>query len=251
MDATTAAALFAAGGAMGFINNLAGAGGLIGLAALDMAAGLSGSSMNASLRPAAIGVCAGGVVGFWSKGHRIPVRAWLLGLATVPGAVLGGLLVVTLPDWIYRLALILVVVTTLAQQLVHHRSRARSESRPAGLLGSLALFTLVGLHMGFLQVAVGLATMLALGRVFSRDLVAVNAAKTALLTVASCASVACLATTDAIVWTPSLWLAAGAATGSFTASRWTVAKGSAAVRFVVLAVCVLVLVRVTYSMITS
>lgn len=236
---------------MGFINNLAGAGGLIGLAALDMAAGLSGSAMNASLRPAAIGVCAGGVVGFWSKGHRIPGRAWLLGLATVPGAVLGGVLVVTLPDWVYRLALILVVVATLAQQLVQYRAKAASPSDHVGLAGSLALFTLVGLHMGFLQVAVGLATMLALGRVFGNDLVAVNAAKTALLTVAGVASVTYLATTGAIEWGPASWLAVGAAFGSFTASRWTVARGSGAVRVVVLVVCVLVLARVSYSMITS
>lgn len=228
---------------MGFINNLAGAGGLIGLAALDMAAGLGGSTMNASLRPAAVGVCVGGVLGFVTKGHRIPGRAWLFGLATVPGALLGGLMVVTLPNWVYQVALVAIVVTTLVQQLRQRSRGAVGSPTSAGLWGSLGLFTLVGVHMGFLQVAVGLATMLALGRVFSKDLVAVNAAKTALLTVAACASTACLATTGAIDWQPALWLAVGATIGSFLASRWTIRKGHGAVRYVVLVVCIFVLIR--------
>ncbi len=85
--------------------------------------------------------------------------------------------------------------------------------------------------------------MLTLSRIHSRDLVEVNTAKVAILTVAASASVSYLATTNAIRWPPALWLATGAAAGSFLASRWTVNKGHAAVRIVVLLVCTFALIR--------
>ncbi len=253
MDPTSAAILLVAGAAMGFINNLAGAGGLIGLAALDLVAGLGPTSMNASLRPAAVALTAAGVLGFLSKGKRIPGRAWLYGLASVPGAVAGAYLAVTLPSWVYRAALVTVVVITLVKQLRKKPAPNPDAPRPRPVQTwvGLVLFSVVGLHMGFLQVAVGLVTMLALGRALSHDLVEINAAKVALLTVASCSSVAYLSTTGAIAWGPALWLAAGAACGSFAASRWTVRKGSSAVRTVVLLVCSFVLIRVAFQVLAT
>src|SRR5690606_38115367 len=62
-----AAVLLVAGAAMGFVNNLAGAGGVLGLLAFDFAAGLSPSIANASMRPAALSIAAAGAVGFASR----------------------------------------------------------------------------------------------------------------------------------------------------------------------------------------
>ena len=50
---------------------------------------------------------------------------------------------------------------------------------------------------------------------------------------------------------PALWLAGGAACGSFAASRWTVRKGNSAVRTVVLLVCGFVLIRVLFQVLNS
>lgn len=257
--------LVAAGAGMGFINNVAGAGGLIGLAALDLAAGLgTGSAANATLRLAAMSTTLAGVFGFTSKGQRIPARAWLWGLSAAPGAALGALFVVTLPVFVYRAALIAVVATVLLQQFggrLLRRSPANAAApgeaatpgaspppAPRGAVAGMALFSLVGLHMGFIQVAVGLLTMTVLPKVVgTKDLVTINAAKVAVLTVASTTSVACLAATGAVVWLPGLWLAAGAAIGSFAAGRWSVRRGSGAIRTVVLGVCIFVVLRLVFA----
>ena len=253
MDSPVAEAilLMVAGIAMGFVNNLAGAGGLIGLAALDLVSGLGSATVaNASLRPAAVGVTVAGVFGFLSKGRTIPRRAWAWGLATVPGAVGGAYLVVGLPPWAYRGVLIAVVSLLIVQQLLPRKPRTEDRAPVAqrSLVGTMVLFTLVGLHMGFLQVAAGLLSMLAIGHALrdpkaSADLVQVNTAKVAMLSVASITSTCCLATTGAIAWRPAVWLAVGAAIGSFAAGRWSVRKGHGAIRIVVLAVCALVLLR--------
>jgi len=232
---------------MGFINNLAGAGGLIGLMALDLAAGLDPTSANAALRPAALAIGISGMLGFFSKGKRVPRRAWGYGLVAIPGAIAGSLLVITLPEWVYHSALLTVVATVLFQQLRRSSPMAGSDAPVASLGLGLLLFTLVGLHMGFLQVAVGLVTMMTLRRMHSRDLVAINSAKTAIVISTAGASTASLAIAGAIHWLPALYLALGSADGSFLASRWTLAKGHGAVRSVVLLVCLALLVRFAYT----
>jgi uncharacterized membrane protein YfcA len=100
--------------------------------------------------------------------------------------------------------------------------------------------------MGFLQVAVGLLIILTLGRIHSRDLLLVNSAKTAIVICTAGASTLSLGVSGAIDWEPALWLALGSAVGSFKASRWSISKGHAAVRVVVLLVCALVLLRIAF-----
>ena len=46
-----------------------------------------------------------------------------------------------------------------------------------------------------------------------------------------------------IAWQPALWLALGTATGSYLASRWTVVKGAAMVRRVVVLIASLSLLE--------
>lgn len=227
---------------MGFVNNLAGGGGVLGLLAFDLCAGLPVTAANASLRPAALTIAFSGALGFVSRQRPVPPRAWLWGLAAVPGAVAGAVLVVRLPPLVYELALAAVVVTTFVQTL---RNRAPGErpARPAPRPIGLLLFTLVGVHMGFLQVGVGLLIMAVLSRVHDRDLVAVNAAKMAVVGVTAIASVAALAVQGAIVWRHAVPLAIGTGIGSFVAGRWSVRRGHATIRVVVLGICTVVLAR--------
>jgi hypothetical protein len=247
MDWLGVAALLVAGAAMGFVNNLAGAGGLIGLFAFDVLARMSTAAANASLRPAAIAIALAGMVAFARGGHPTTRRVWLLGLAAVPGALVGTWLAIALPVWVYRIALVVVIAAVLAQQL---RPAGPPDRRPkpqpspwrAGIL-----FTLVGAHMGFLQVGVGLLTMAALTQVHSLDLVAVNAAKMAVVALTSVVSTAGFAAAAEIDWAPALWLALGAGLGSWVGTGFSIRKGHAAVRAVVLLVCAAVLVRLGFQ----
>src|SRR5690606_40708025 len=124
-----AAWLVVAGVAMGFVNNLAGAGGVIGLAAFEWASGLPTQAANASLRPAGLTICLSGAAGFLSKQQPVPARAFGYGLAAFPGAVAGAVLAVELPVWVYR-ATLLTVVTVLLVQAARRRPRHAHAAAP-------------------------------------------------------------------------------------------------------------------------
>lgn len=230
------------GVAMGFVNNLAGAGGVLALLAFDMAAGLDTLAANASMRPAALSIAAGGILGFRSRGERVPTAAFGYALWTLPGAIAGAILAIRLPTWVYDASLLTVIVC-LTYRLLSRPAKAGQAHGGGSKLASALWFSAVGLHMGFLQVGVGLLAILALQHVHSRDLVHVNIAKTALVAVSAVTSVTAFAVAGEIVWGPALWLALGAAIGSFAAARFSLKRGHGAIRAAVLGVCALLAVR--------
>jgi hypothetical protein len=237
--------LVLAGLSMGAINNLAGAAGVLGLIAFEEACGMSPELANGSLRLAAIAIGLCGWLGFASRGVHIPPRAWRLALWTVPGAVLGVALALRLPVWLYRGYLLVVMLAVLWQQL---RNRMpRQETTPAsGAFVALGL-TLIGVHMGFVQIGVGLLAILVLTHGVSRDLVEVNTTKMALVIVSALVSTLEFTRNAAVAWPESSVLALAAGAGSFWASRWSVAKGHAGVRVVVLVITVLVILRLLWQ----
>lgn len=239
--------LVLAGLAMGAINNLAGAAGVLGLLAFEEACGMSSALANGSLRIAAITIGLGGWLGFKSRGVAVPRRAWALALCTVPGALLGVTMALQLPEWVWRSYLLAVMLGVLWQQFRNPGSAAEPR-RARGKLGAFLALALVGVHMGFVQVGVGLVAILALTRYHSRDLVEVNTTKMALVIVSAVVSAAEFTRNAAIAWGPALVLAAATMVGSFWASRWSVAKGHAAVRAVVLTITLLVIGRTLWQM---
>ncbi|MCC6672766.1 MAG: sulfite exporter TauE/SafE family protein [Planctomycetes bacterium] len=241
-------ALLAGGFLMGFVNNVAGGGGVIGLLALEDVVHLHPVHANASLRVAAVAIGGTGWLGFRERGVAMARSAWLYGLLAVPGALLGSVMVHTLPVWLYRAALAAVLVLVLWQQL---RPSARSPEGPvraASPLVTVLLFTLMGVHMGFIQVGAGLVTMATLSFLHTRDLLLVNTAKLAIVIVTSAASVLYLHLVGRIEWEPALFLAAGAGAGSYAASHWSVAKGHQGIRVLVLVITIAVLARLCWQM---
>ena len=215
MDPTTLALLLLAGLAMGFVNNLAGAGGAIAWMALVEFAGLPDDTANVAMRPSALAIGVLGLLSFRSAGRMPPARAWTYGLAAVPGALAGALLAVELPRIVHQLALLLVLLLLGWRLLGAGRAAESSGHRPRPTLG-LVLFALAGLHMGFVQVGTGLVVMAALHTVHSRDLVAVNAAKMPVIVLSATTAVGTLAVQDAIPWGPAAVVAAGAGPAAFS-----------------------------------
>ena len=80
------------GVAMGWINNLAGAAGALGLIAFEYLLGMEPMEANASIRLSALAIGLFGLIGFLSKNQKIPPKIWGYALLTSPGAVAGSLL---------------------------------------------------------------------------------------------------------------------------------------------------------------
>lgn len=240
--------LFVTGIVVGAVNNLAGAAGALGLIALEEVAGMGPLQANATLRPSAVAVGVMGWLGFRSRGRSVPPRMWRYAMVAAPGAALGAWGAVNLPVWVFRGYLAAILLYVLAQQF---RNRASSltavATHDAIPWQRAAAFVFIGLHMGFVQVGTGLICIAALTAVHSRDLVQVNTAKMTLVIVSSITAVLCLALSDDLVWLPALQLTAGAALGSFFASRWSVSKGHGSLRIVVVAITLIVLARLAWQ----
>jgi hypothetical protein len=238
--ATIAAVLvtIAAGLAMGAINNVAGGAGVLGLLAFEHAWGMPLELANPSTRIAAVAIGLFACLGFLRAGQPIPSRAWWQALLALPGAFAGSHLALALPDIVFRAYLAAVLVLLLWQQLRPRPAQPPAPPPPwVAALGCL----LIGLHMGYVQVGTGLVTALVLAHAYGGDLLRVNAAKSILVIVTSLGSAGSFAAAGSIAWGPSIALAAGAGLGSYAASHWSVAKGTRAIRRVVVVLAVLTL----------
>ncbi len=238
MDAAAIAITVLAGMAMGWINNVAGGAGIFALWAFQYACGLPLDLANPTARVAAVAIGLFSFLGYLRAGHRPSARAWRAALLAVPGALIGSQLALQLPELVFRCYLAALMALLLRQQLRPHATGPDAPRRP-WLAGLGCLF--VGLHMGFAQIGTGLVATLVLAAAYERDLVAVNAAKSTIVILTSLTSVASFSTANVIAWWPGLALAVGAAGGSYTASHWSVKKGSGAVRRVVLTIAVVTL----------
>src|SRR5262249_19264888 len=147
-----------AGVAMGAINNLAGGAGVFGLMAFEYACGLPLAVANPSLRPAAVCVGLFSFLGYLRAGQRVPLRTWLQALWAVPGAPLGGWLALVLPDLVFWIYLTVVLGVLLRQQL-RRATPAGERRRWPPWVGPLSCL-LIGVHMGYAQVGVGLVSTL-------------------------------------------------------------------------------------------
>lgn len=248
MDLTAIALTLAAGVGMGAINNVAGGAGIFALWAFQYACGLPLAVANPSSRLGAVGVGLFAWLGFLRAGIRPGRDAWRLALFAIPGALVGNLLALEANDLVFRVYLAAVLMLLLAQQF---RARPRT-ARPATSrwLGPLGC-ALIGLHMGFAQIGTGFVAALVLVATYHHDLLQVNAAKGVVVITSSIASLIGFVLAPhvlqnqppVIAWGPAACLAIGTATGSFLASKWTVDKGAAAVRRVVLVIASLSLLE--------
>ena len=162
-----------AGVAMGAINNVAGGAGVLGLLAFEYGFGMPLSSANPSTRLAAVAIGTFACLGFLRAGRKIPKAAFAQALCALPGAWLGSQLALGLPPLVFRSYLAVVMALLLRQML--QKKKPDTTPRPAWLaaLGC----TVIGLHMGYVQVGTGLITSLMLAHAYDRDLLAVNTAK--------------------------------------------------------------------------
>ena len=227
------AAVFAAGLLAGFLNVMAGGGSMITLPILIFL-GLPAAAANGTNRVGILVQNVAAVAGFWRQGYS-DVRAGLIfSLTTVPGAIAGALVAVSVSDGAFRACLAGVLLVAMTGLLFPSRrgttgGHATTHARALAFLGFFA----IGFYGGFIQAGVGFLIMLVLHQLLGMDLVRTNMHKVLIVLVFSIPSLPVFIATSNVVWPTAIALSAGNAMGAVAATRVSVEGGERPIRIVV------------------
>jgi len=220
--------------AAGFLNTVAGGGGVISVPILTSIVGPTVA--NGSLRLGILLQSLAGVAG-WQQGGAIPWRLTLRLLApTVGGAAAGAWLATLASAGFMRTAFVAAIILVALSVLVQpSRWVSTAEPRLREPWRTMA-FAAIGLYGGFVQVGVGLPLLVALVPGLGLGLVRGNAAKTFLILCTTPLTLALLAVAGRVDWAAGTVLGAGSMVGALVASRLALREGAAAwIRWVVVA----------------
>ncbi|MCC5576604.1 MULTISPECIES: sulfite exporter TauE/SafE family protein [Microtetraspora] len=216
-----AAAVFAAGIGAGGINAVVGSGSLITFPTL-LAVGLPPVVANVSNN---VGLVPGGVTGVLGylpelKGQR--ARLMRLGVASVIGSLIGGVLLLQLPEKAFQIivpvligaACVLVVVQPKLNGWLAGR-RTHPHGGPWLWLGVLG----AGMYGGYFGAAQGVVLIGLLGVFLDEELQRVNAAKNLLSLLVNLTAAILFTLVAHVDWTAALLVALGTAVGGFLGAR--------------------------------
>ncbi len=236
------AVAFGVGCVAGAVNIMAGGGSALTLPTL-MLLGLDAGTANGTNRVAILVQNLTANASFWRDGVLRAHESLKYALWTVPGAVTGAFVAVTITDlWFERLlgvVLIGVVITMAVPRLGRFTLPNIRRSRWIGpaLLG-------IGFYGGLLQVGVGFLIMAACYHILRLDLVQTNVHKVMIVLVYTVPALGIFALSGHVNWAVGAVLAAGNASGAWIAARITVRKGEAAVRVVLMAALVMLAAKI-------
>lgn len=221
--ALTLALVLAAGFIAGFINILAGGGGLLTLPAL-MLLGMPADVANGTMRVSVLAQAAEAVRGFDRHGRLDRGAVLPILLPTVGGSLLGALLATWIPASILKYVLLsamlgMALLTLLAPTVVAPPAGTRALTLRESPAGFVALFG-CGIYGGLVQGGVGFLLIAALAGVLRYDLVRTNALKMAATGVFGAVSIAVFWHAGLIAWGPALVLAAATVAGAHAGVRY-------------------------------
>lgn len=209
-----------------FMNTVGGGGSLFSVPILTFL-GLPITMANATSRVAILFQNIFAVIGFKSKGVKLPwPYSIYLGLASLGGGVLGSFLASRVPDEIF--SKIFVGIMFLSVFLIlYDPFKSKGEDRldtKSQVIGSL-FFVLLGVYGGFVQAGIGFMVIAVLSLVNNLNLVTANYVKVFAAIVYTGVSVIVFGLEGKIQWKTGLVLAVGHALGGWYASRWSVSAG--------------------------
>ncbi|MCX6432989.1 MAG: sulfite exporter TauE/SafE family protein [Actinobacteria bacterium] len=219
MDPITLIWLACAGFAAGAINAAVGSGTLITYPAL-IAVGIPPIAANGTN---SAGLSPGSFASAWA--YRTELRDRMVRLrwplvASVVGAAIGAMLVVSLPSrvfvaivpWLVGAATVLIAVQPiLVREIGEHRSRGTHSVWPwTGL---------IGVYGGYFGAAQGVMLMAALGLVYDSDTQRSNGAKNILASVANITAAVVFALHGEVVWLAAVAVAFGSIPGGYVGGR--------------------------------
>ena len=217
MTELEALAVLVAGAVAGGVNTVVGSGSLITFPTL-LAVGYSPVTANVSN---CVGLVPGGVAG--SFGYRRELRGqWrrcgILAIGTTIGAVIGGILLLELPDAVFDAivpALILLAVALMALR-PSPKLHEGGDNMAAGVASSFA----VGIYGGYFGAAQGIILMSLLRLSFAENLQVLNAMKNVLAGVANAVAGLLFIVVADVAWGAAALIAVGSVGGSLVAARY-------------------------------
>ncbi len=247
MDIVQFVALVLAGLAVGFINTLAGGGSVISLSLL-MFFGLPAQLANGTNR---IGILLQTLVSVRTFHNARLIewkRAMWLAVPAVLGAVSGSLLAAVLKprvfEWIIAVLLLIVAFLMIWQPEQWLKGNPEKLNRKPDFK-LLVIFFLVGFYGGFIQAGVGFFLLSALVLGSGYDLVKANALKNLMVLLYTPFALLVYVSNGQVDWIYGLSLAVGNMTGAFLASRLAITKGAPFVRWIVILIIFLTILKLT------
>jgi uncharacterized protein len=217
MTVLEALAVLAAGAVAGGVNAVVGSGSLITFPTL-LAVGYSPVTANVSN---CVGLVPGGVGG--SFGYRRELRGqWrrcaILGVGTVLGAVLGGILLLELPGEVFDAVVPVLILLAVALMAVRPSPKIHEggDNMPAGIASSFA----VGIYGGYFGAAQGIILMSLLRLSFAENLQVLNAIKNVLAGVANAVAGLLFIIVADVAWGAAALIAVGSVAGSLVGARY-------------------------------
>jgi uncharacterized membrane protein YfcA len=175
--------------------------------------------------------------GFRSKKVELPLRYSLyLGLVSMVGGFIGSKLASNIDDKIFSRIFVVVMLFSIALVIFDpFRSTKKGEKMTPKhqVIGTICFF-FIGIYGGFVQAGIGFLVIGVLSLVNNFNLVKTNYIKVFVAIVYTGVSVAVFAWEDKIIWQTGFILAIGHALGGWYASRWSVDKGEAWIKRVMI-----------------
>lgn len=242
MELEIVALLVAVAVCAGFIDAIAGGGGLLTLPALLMAGMPPVAAVATNKLQGTFGVAAASFA-FWRAGHIDMARMWPAVLAVVTGAALGAMAVQWIdPDWMRRLvpAVLLLVAAYFAFAPALGESTRRMRLAP--LPFALAVAAPIGAYDGFLGPGAGSMYLMGLVALFGADLVKGVAATKLLNLTSNAVALVIFAAAGHVDYPVGLAMAAGQIVGARVGARTVMARGAPLIRPLVVVVSIAIAV---------
>ena len=217
MTLLEALAIVAAGTAAGGVNAVVGSGSLITFPTL-LAVGYSPVTANVSNT---VGLVPGGVSGM--IGYRRELRGqWrrcaILGIGTTVGAVIGGVLLLELPDAVFDAVVPALILLAVALMAIRPSPKVHEggDNVPAGV--TAAFFT--GIYGGYFGAAQGIILISLLRLCFGEDLQVLNAIKNVLAGLANLVAGILFIVVAHVAWGAAALIACGSVVGAQIGARY-------------------------------
>lgn len=226
--------LFGVGAFAGYINVMAGGGSLLTVPVM-LFMGLPAPVANGTNRIAILAQSLVSCAVFLRKGLGELRLSLTLGLAALPGALIGALLGVRLEGvWFSRL-LAAIMIAVMLMMFFERRTITRDTNtggRPRRVILTHILMLGVGFYGGIIQVGVGFIIMPILHRVMGLDLLRVNMHKIFLIVPFTVLSLIVFAGQAGVSWSAGLFLALGNALGGWLGTHMMISKGEKIIKLI-------------------